>query len=149
MRSPPMCAPSISAIREGRLDEHLLLQIVARLAPGGWARALRARHERQRELVPDVLAKARVDEVPGPHVSRLFLHPDHRRPVLVRCERLRESVVQRIELLEADDGHVAPAALFPGVGEIEVHLAAAEEDLLHLFGLRVAARDDALELAAL
>src|SRR5208337_2924202 len=60
---------------ERLVDQHPLLQVVARLAPGRGARALLAGHGTERETTLEDVRQVSLEEGPRPHVPRLLLDP--------------------------------------------------------------------------
>src|SRR5262245_38418698 len=110
--------PLLELSRKRLVDQHLLLEEVARAGAGRRARARATRGAREREAVVERGRQVRRDIVPGPVVLRLFLHPDELGPVLVRGERGRKLVVPREELLHAEDGHVPNLPRLAGEGKV-------------------------------
>src|SRR3954470_7279501 len=97
-------------VAEGLVDEQLLLVLVALLAAGSRACALGPADAGQ---LAQRQRPARVEVVPGAHVEGLLLDPDPL-GVLVGREGLDEQVVrERVELLDAQDGHVRALLRFP------------------------------------
>ena len=105
-------APAVAETRcgtagaDGRLDDFGLLAVVDQLRAGGRAGAGVAADVLERR--PQQLLEPRGDERPAAHVLRLLLHPDPLagRPVALE-HRLQLVGRPGIELLEADDGHLA------------------------------------------
>src|SRR5207248_6323336 len=132
-------------VAEGLVDEKLLLVLVALLAAGGGARALRASDGNEPSL-PDHLRPACPHVVPGAHVEGPLLDPDEPGS-LEGLHHLRQRRVRpRVEPPEAHDGDVGPLLRFPRRGPVVVNLAAAERDPRRL--LRGWVDDDALERPA-
>ena len=82
------------------------------------------------ELVIAQFFKAGADVIEGTHVTGLFLAPD---PLLLRTRILGDDlfehlVVQRVELLDADDGGVLDLVLFAEFEEVVIHLAGAQNE---------------------
>src|SRR4051812_19270711 len=89
--------------------------------------------------------EARAEEVPGAHVERLLLHPEEL-GVGIWLQRLLDVlVVERIELLYAQDGDVVPLPLRAGSEKIVIDLARAEQDALRLLRRDGVVGNDALE----
>jgi hypothetical protein len=107
----PVSAKDGSHLGEGFVDQHLLLELVARLAPRRGARALGPRDDPEGEALVEVVAEARLEEVPGSHVVRLLLHPHEVGARRVCVEDLAESGAERVVLLEPDDGDVGALLL--------------------------------------
>src|SRR3982751_4333064 len=73
----------------------------------------------------------RCEVTPGTHVLRLLLTPDESGVAAIRISDLGKTIaVQRVELLDADDGGVGRLVLFAVVDEVVVDLARAQDDAL-------------------
>ena len=77
--------------------------------------------------------ETRGDVRPSTHVERFFLAPDEVRCVGVLADdRADQLAVERIELLDADDGGVFDGVLLTARDEIVVDLATAEDNTLDI-----------------
>src|SRR5882762_5721023 len=75
------------------------------------------------------------DLVPGALILRFLLAPDDLVRVGIAVERRLVLLAREgIELLDADQGHFAQGLLAALLQQIEIHLAAAKHDPLHLLG---------------
>ena len=91
-------------------------------------------------------AQARFDERPCAHVLRFFLAPDQSRLFRKRFHRSTQlRFIQRIKLLDADDGGVAYLFLLAMANEIEINFPAAENHALDLVALIAAGRRPRLQ----
>ncbi len=135
------------AVTECASDQPLLFQLVRARRAGGRAGGFGPGDERERPASEQMFAEFLVQEPPGAHVLRLFLHPEHGNFIGVRIEDIfQHLVVQRIKLLDADDGHVIPFVLFAIRLQFVIDFPAADQNALHAGG-RQGGRDDALEVS--
>src|SRR5690606_733986 len=76
-------------------------------------------------------------------VAGLLLAPDQLGALGVAAEDAGEHFgVEGVELLDADEGDVAPAELFAAVGQLEVDLAGAEDEALDVLAVGGAGFED-------
>src|SRR5207248_11785431 len=130
----------LAPLGERLLHQPLLLELVGRRASRRRARALLAA-----DALDPAQMEPRPEEVPGSHVAGLFLEPEE--PGLgIRLERLLDVVlVERIELLDAQDGDVVALLLLAGLEKIVIDLATAEQHPLRLLRRDAVVGNDALE----
>src|SRR5512146_896330 len=118
---------------EGRFKDHLLLFVVyrkitrcrrCRRGPQCITEAHAGRHVAQQVML---------DAVPRALIARFFLAPHDFLRVRIGRDLRRELIVrERVELLQPNDRHVADALFTAVPDEIEIHLAAADDDTFHL-----------------
>ncbi len=112
---------------EGLGEERLLLAVVHRLGAGGGTGS--SPPAGVADFAADGAFEAREDVGPSAHVERFLLAPDEVRGVRILADDgLDHLPVERIELLDADDGGVFDALLLAVRHEVVVNLAAAEND---------------------
>src|SRR5206468_3517567 len=74
-------------------------------------------------------AEARLDEGPCPHILRFFLAPDQSRAFGKRFHRSTQlRFVQRIQLLDSENGRVVYVFLFAVANQIEIDFAGAKNN---------------------
>src|SRR5690348_11887230 len=93
-----------ASVREGLVDQFLLLELVAARRAGGRAGRRAAREARERMAREQPVAEAHAQRAPRAHVLGFFLHPEDRRvgPVLLE-QGLQVLLAERVELLEPQD----------------------------------------------
>src|SRR5687767_12746934 len=121
-----MLTTSVWSDREGLFEEGGELELVqGERTDGGRSGGVAARISR---LAAKNLLELRRDPGPGAHVFGFLLSPDDPGRGIFLCDFGEAFAMQRIKLLEADDGDIVELLLRAVVGQVVVNLARAQQN---------------------
>src|SRR5260221_14336781 len=118
----PRCGDQVEWTERPRQELPLLQLVTARGSRRG-TRRRRPTHFVERMATEERLSEAQPQVASRAHVLRFFLHPHGGRLLGVGRERATDlRIRERVELLDAHDGHVLSRELLPFLFEVESDL---------------------------
>jgi len=139
---------AFSFFAEGALDDFALFLFVAFGGAAGRGGGGRARDAGEGKTIEDFIAELNLDEIPRAHVFGFFLDPVNGRAVGIGLQHAAQSsIVERVKLFHANDGHILALGFFTMLEEVVIDFSGAQQEAFRGGGRDGCVRYNGLEPA--